>query len=401
MLKKTSSRDRSSVHLKVTIDKTDPTPIYYQIVKSISEEISKNRVLNNTSLPSERFIAEQLGVNRGTIRKAYSRLVSGGIIRREGKRRIFISPGKKTITSNIIGLVLPMDLSFYVQNKAWITFDYISGVMDASKESNCSVNLIAFPSLSKNKESVKEWFENIKATNLGGLVYLGPRTHEKDPALDMLMTLEIPRVFVSGHCTEENFGAVRGDEKVGMQAGVEHLIELGHKRIGVIGLANGGAHSSIFRHDAYCRTESFVSVLKKNGIEIDNKLILKCKNAEGEIKRGVKRFLGYKNRPTAVMCFNDEVAVSVMRESQKMGLNIPDDLSVIGFDDSTQASESMPRLTTIRRPRRIIGKEALKFVLKWIKNGECPSPSVRFLPTSLVIRESTGLLKGVRNGIGY
>jgi len=345
MLKKTSSKNRNCVHLKITVDKTDPIPIYYQIVKSISEEVSKNHVLNNTLLPSERLIAEQLGVNRGTIRKAYSRLVSERIIKREGKRRIFISPGKKNITSNIIGLVLPMDLSFYVQNKVWITFDYISGVMDASKESNCSVNLISFPSLSKNKESVKKWFENIKMTGLGGLIYLGPRTHEKDPALEMLMTLKIPRVFVSGHCTEENFEAVKGDEKIGMQAAVEHLMELGHERIGVIGLT--ASKFSVFIFNAFYRTESFVSVLKKNGIGIDNKLILKCKNREEEIKKGVKRILGYKNRPTAVMCFNDEVAVSVIKESQKMGLNIPDDLSVIGFDDSVQASESVPKLTTI------------------------------------------------------
>lgn len=163
---------------------------------------------------------------------------------------------------------------------------------------------------------------------------------------------------------------------------MQHLLELGHTRIAAVtGPMN--VPSSCERFNGY------KLALENAGLTYDPKLVVNGDYSVNSGEDAVDQLMLLRLRPTAVFCFNDDMAIGLMKKLQTHGYDIPADISVIGFDDIRYAKYTTPALTTVYQPMEEIGLACIDALLDQLK-GNPPQPRCDFLPHSLEIRESTG-----------
>ncbi|HTU75690.1 MAG TPA: LacI family DNA-binding transcriptional regulator [Trebonia sp.] len=168
----------------------------------------------------------------------------------------------------------------------------------------------------------------------------------------------------------------------GARAVTRHLIELGHRRIGVV----TGPPDWRTRDD---RVGGHLAALAEAGVLGDPELM---RHGEPATKTGVwagGELLDLRPRPSAVVCFNDKVAVGVLEAAAARGLRVPTDLSVVGFDDIDVSRATTPRLTTVRQPLQEMGRTAVTMLVRQL-DGHAHEALSMELETRLVVRESTG-----------
>ncbi|MDT0164908.1 substrate-binding domain-containing protein [Actinotalea sp. AC32] len=171
----------------------------------------------------------------------------------------------------------------------------------------------------------------------------------------------------------------------GVQA-TRHLLDLGHRRIA---FAGGGP---TFQPSAE-RLHGYLSTLRTAGVEADETLV---RSRAHTFEAGVAmadELLGRPDRPTAVFAASDSIALGVLASAQRHGLRVPQDLSVVGFDDSSAAVSSVPALTTVRQPVIEMGRVALRTLLQLARGERVDSHHVE-LATTLVVRDSTAARSG-------
>lgn len=166
----------------------------------------------------------------------------------------------------------------------------------------------------------------------------------------------------------------------GVQA-TRHLLDLGHRRIAFA----GGAETFLPSSE---RLQGFLSMMRAGGGEVDDALVrARAHTFEAGVEMA-DAFLALPEPPTAVFAASDSIALGVLASAQRHGLRVPQDLSVVGFDDSTAAVSSAPALTTVRQPVVEMGRVALRTLLQLARGEEVDSHHVQ-LSTTLVVREST------------
>ncbi|MCF2946728.1 LacI family transcriptional regulator [Paraglaciecola aquimarina] len=173
------------------------------------------------------------------------------------------------------------------------------------------------------------------------------------------------------------------DNEAAAKAAVNYLISIGHKRIAAI---TGPSDVPSSRK----RTKGYKSALIEAGIEVEDVLQIE---GEYDVKSGVdcaQKLLLLRQRPTAIFCFNDDMAIGAMQFLQQQGFKIPEDISVMGFDDINYAEYVTPSLSTVHQPLQEIGTACINLLLKQL-NGEKVEPGSQYLPFSLKIRNSTGV----------
>lgn len=211
-------------------------------------------------------------------------------------------------------------------------------------------------------------------------------TSEMDGALvKRLAAREIAVVFLDVGQVGQFVSNIVVNYEKGIRAGVEHLLELGHRRIAYI---SGPLRlkSAQRRHLAFKRT------MKKYESSLHTEPFF----YEGDFKasggrQAVEQMLQQKMRPTAIVAANDLMAIGAMSELRKAGLRVPEDISVVGFDDILFAALTDPPLTTIGIPREEIGRAAVEALLHTAKNENKQGHEYKINP-KLIVRESTGIV---------
>jgi len=190
-----------------------------------------------------------------------------------------------------------------------------------------------------------------------------------------------PRVTVPAGCV-----SISAAHFSGARAVTRHLIELGHRRIGVI-------TGPPYWHTRDDRIGGHLAALAEAGMLGDTELM---RYGEPAAKTGVwagAELLDLRPRPSAVVCFNDKVAVGVMEAAVARGLRVPQDLSIAGFDDIDVSRATTPRLTTVRQPLQEMGRTAVTMLMRQL-DGHAHEALSMELQTRLVVRESTGPAPG-------
>jgi len=198
----------------------------------------------------------------------------------------------------------------------------------------------------------------------------------------------MPRVSVGYALTKKDSQgkitpAVHANDYDGALQATRHLLELGHRRIGVIG---GPANFMIAMEERY---QGYRTALAKVGLKPENELLF---HGDFTLESGIlagRKLLQLSPRPTAIFSFNDRMAVGAMRSAREMGLKIPQDLSIIGFDDVEVAQASDPPLTTIRQGAMEMGQAAARKLFSLINNDKDVLTET-ILPIELILRGSTG-----------
>ena len=180
--------------------------------------------------------------------------------------------------------------------------------------------------------------------------------------------------------------SVAVDDEGGTRSAVRHLIELGHSRIGYLGGRDD-------RASAAAREQGFRVAMAEAGLVVDESLVQVGDYSGVGAVLPAAALLDHPERPTAIVAANDVSAIQVMTAAASRKMVVPDDLSVVGFDDVPEASWHVPGLTTVAQPLRSIGALALKTMLELLAGRDLDEPHLR-LPTHLVVRGSTAALRG-------
>ncbi|WP_423462919.1 LacI family DNA-binding transcriptional regulator [Promicromonospora sp. MS192] len=191
----------------------------------------------------------------------------------------------------------------------------------------------------------------------------------------------VPIVAIDPHTGPTGPATVDSDNLGGARTATEHLIGLGHTRIGYLG---GRADLE----SARLRELGFREAMAAAGLTPDPTLVLEGGYRPDRSDRPTHDLLERPDRPTAVFAANDLSAIHVIQVAQELGLRVPEDLSVIGFDDIPEAAASTPPLTTVAQSLHEMGAEALRMVIAMLESGETAGRHTR-LTTRLVERAST------------
>ena len=194
---------------------------------------------------------------------------------------------------------------------------------------------------------------------------------------------------------------VLADNKHGGRLAAEHLLGLGHKRIANVRFPNKTINPKqdtvyIPRQDVLERQESFLQTLLEAGIETPSEYLVDCDTHELKVEKSSEqaglKLLRLENPPTAIFATSDEIAFGILRAAQMLGLRVPKDVSIIGFDDVPQSVNYNPALTTIRQPLREMGAAAAQLLSK-LARGETPTEPHPCFATELIVRDSTATPK--------
>jgi DNA-binding LacI/PurR family transcriptional regulator len=225
-----------------------------------------------------------------------------------------------------------------------------------------------------------DWLERLVERGTDGVVLV---VSELLPAgRDELARLHMPVVLVDPVGTgDPSVATVAATDWAGGRDATDHLIQLGHRRIGFI----TGPPEQVCHRD---RLDGYRAALRRAGLEYDATLVRRGDSLVGGGRIRGAELLDLPEPPTAIVSASDEQAYGVYQAAHARGLRIPDDLSVVGFDDVELCQWVSPELTTVRQPLAEMAREATRMVIELSRDGTTPSRRIE-LATSVIVREST------------
>lgn len=206
----------------------------------------------------------------------------------------------------------------------------------------------------------------------------------EEPLLDQLAERKVPLVFIDVGPDRPGISLLKVDYHHGIHQSVQHLVALGHRRIAFI-------RGPLNLHSAQSRKTAFSKSLEESGIKSNPDWIIEGDHTlEGGIA-AMEQLLSTKPMPTAVICSNDMTAIGVMHKLYRAGLRVPDDFSVIGFDDIHISEVTTPPLTTIQMSRFELARSAFHALRAHVDKTGASLPRREYdISTDLIVRESTG-----------
>ena len=276
--------------------------------------------------------------------------------------------------SEVVGLVVPSLSNFFYARLA-------EAVVTAARKMGYRVLLCLNVPDSPEKE---EYIDLFSHKLVDGLLYVGLSTQGYLGLLKSVLE-GLPVVLLDDEVrvVEGVFNSVLVDSYLGAFLVTEYLISLGHQEIAFIG-GNPNLFSSRERF------RGFVEAMRKHGLQIDENLVLFGEYTQEWGSIAFDRLVASKDRfPTAIFASCDVIAIGFMEKARMMGLKIPEDFSIAGFDDIATASFVYPPLTTVRQPYEELGETALA-LLKEVMSGKTKQYRRILLEPKLIIRSSTG-----------
>lgn len=208
------------------------------------------------------------------------------------------------------------------------------------------------------------------------------------------IAVPVPVVAISAHTTGENVTNIVLDHHKAVEQALTHLYVLGHRRVAIMRGPKAIPDSEV-------RWQSIQQTARMTGVALDPALVVEIEAEGWSIQAGhhpmapeigykpMRRLLETTREFTAVFCFNDIAAIGAIRALKDSGLSVPEDVSVVGFDDIQSAAFATPSLTTVRQPLEQMGKRGAEVLLERIAHRDREFPAEIVMEPTLVVREST------------
>lgn len=252
----------------------------------------------------------------------------------------------------------------------------LSGMQLGLTGSHTALHMMVVGSVEEEMEAYREWWQS---RIVDGVIMVDPRVD--DPRLEVLEHLGLPAVQVAGHPSQTAaIPAVWADDRAATDTLVRYLHGLGHRRIAYVAGPEELEHTQLRRQEFSASAEALgldASQSVISGYEAD------------DAARVTRELLGRSARPTAVMYDTDVMAMASLRAAQGLGLRVPDELSIVSFEDSLLVQLGNPPITSLTRDTVAFGTLAVKTLLEHIA-AETPVPSIEGAQPRLSIRESSG-----------
>lgn len=205
----------------------------------------------------------------------------------------------------------------------------------------------------------------------------------------LLKSSNTPLVVINNQSAEDYRYSIYHDDVDGSRQVVQHLIKLGHRRIAYLGNSQSG-------RTTLDRLTGFRQEMETAGLAVATEYVYEVPGSRPE--DGVSAstyFLNLPQPPTAIFCFNDMLAIGVLHGLQNSGIRVPEDISIVGFDNIVFSAYTKPALTTLDQPKHYIGAEAARLILGLLDttpDNAPPKQEIRKLKGSLLVRQSTASL---------
>jgi DNA-binding LacI/PurR family transcriptional regulator len=278
-----------------------------------------------------------------------------------------------------LGVLTPQALAVIFSNPFFALFS--EGVANAAEDLGYELHFISPLHGSLALAVGRATVDGVVAIGLGG----------DHPEVEQIRATGLPMVTVDSDDLPGHPSVVVDDE-AGARAAAEHLIELGHREFLVLAVEGpvlaGGEHGRTGVTER--RLRGYRSALEAAGLRLGDDHIV---SARAAIDSGADAFRDAWSRglrPTAVLAMSDAIAIGAMRAARELGLRVPGDLSVVGFDDVDLAAHVDPPLTTVHQPIRQKGADAVRLLLDEVEQRSANQPEHLRLETRLIVRGSTG-----------
>jgi len=263
----------------------------------------------------------------------------------------------------------------------WLN-EFLISMLEAAARHQYDLLVSACP-LGTSRPEVYE--QVIRTGRVDGLIL--DSTDRHDDRITYLCQEGFPFVVFGRTEQDIDFPYVDVDGRAGVRQAVQHLIDLGHRRIAFIGLPS-------FSFCAYDRRLGYEAALEANGLPLETDLIVEVEaGSEENGYSAMIQLLELSHPPTAVMVSSDLMAIGALRAAQERGVTVGRDLALIGFDDISLAAYTHPPLTTLRQPMQEIGQRLVDMLVCLLEDRPLPERHV-ILPPPLVIRQSSGETRG-------
>lgn len=256
----------------------------------------------------------------------------------------------------------------------------LAGIEATLAQNGLSVLIVDTKQPQVGPDLVFEYLHNSRADGIISLDGLLP-----DELLDRSLSsgMSPPLVYACEWRDGGTGPSVRADNVHGGRLAIEHLIDLGHSEIGHI----CGPVDNVL---TTARRDGAMSEMRTQGIEIRDDWFFKGDFSLESGAAVARQLMKLDHRPSAIFCASDEMAFGLISELHRLGFNVPNDLSVVGFDDIDIAPRFIPALTTVRQPRAALGKKAADLLMDCIRDRTMAGQNITdMLPVELVVREST------------
>ncbi|MBA9087607.1 GntR family transcriptional regulator of arabinose operon [Fontibacillus solani] len=339
---------------------TRKLPKYLQLKNELLSWLESGKLSPGKQFPSENEIAEQFSLSRQTVRQTFGELEKDGWLERiQGKGTFARNPqrweGEQVKTIGIITTYI----SDYI-------FPHI--VRGAEAELRSRGYRLLLSSTDNNKDKEKESLQLMMSQPLSGLIIEPTKSAEGNPNLGFYLELQekgIPYLMINEKYRELECTCLKVDDELGGYKAAAHLFENGHQSI-----------AGFFKTDdmqGVNRLKGFLAAHRDHGIAVaSNRVITYTTEQKSELPyREAVKLLSSKqeDRPTGFICYNDQLAIVLMEAAIQCGMSIPEDLSIVGFDDSNLAVALGTKLTTLTHPKTLMGEMAAGQLIGMIEEG--------------------------------
>jgi len=329
---------------------------------------------------SIRDVARESGVSFSTVSNA---LAGKDCVTEHTRQKVQTAAAKLGYRASGIARALRLQRSFTIgvliadiSNPA--SPDFVRGIEDVADREKCGLLLCNTDQiLARQLAHMRMLLER----QVDGLVLVSQ--HCDAPEVRALLNADTPFVLIQRRSTQFQDDYVGNDNRSGVWAAVEHLVANGHHRIGFL---CGPNESSTARE----KLDAFKQAVIEFCLDADPDLIVPGSYLLEGGYRAASKLLALPNRPTALLAANDLSALGVFNAAAERHLQIPRDLSVIGWDDIQMASLPFISLTTMHLPKRAMGAAAATLLMERIRKKRITTPKTILLPLHLVVRGSTG-----------
>lgn len=351
-------------------------PKYVQIKNNLIKIIEEDGLKEGDLLPSETFLATSYGVSRVTVRQAIDQLVREGLVYKiQGKGTFYRGkPDKsKDARTHLIGVISPVT--------RWYIYPHIlDGIEQKVQEYKYGV-MIGNSRGDVDKEAsiirdmLKKGVEGILLEPAASSFFMTRQ------ARTLLPSLKVPVVLIDSFYEEARsyLSMISPDDAEGGRRAAEYLVSMGHRKIGIV-----------YKRDVMAgrlRYLGFKEKLEELGCPIAPEHVWTFSSEDGDTdieptRRLVRKFLmlDKKDRPTAIFFFNDETALHGLQMIRSAGLSVPDDVSILSYDDSEFARFCEVPLTSLSHPKEELGRRAVEILIGIIEGNIMPPQQILFAP---------------------
>ncbi|XID92785.1 GntR family transcriptional regulator [Paenibacillaceae bacterium WGS1546] len=355
------------------------SPKYIQLKERILSWIAGGKYRPGDKLPSENELVEQFSFSRQTVRQSIGELVrEGWLVREQGKGTFVGRPSAERRASaghRTVG-VITTSISDYIFPSI------VRGIEAALKNKGYRLLL---SSTDHRKDRERECLEMMLSHAVCGLIVEPTKSAEGNPNFDNYLAIEqhgIPLLMINEGYSDIACPSVRIDDDEGGYMAANHVLGLGHRQV-----------AGFFKTDdmqGVRRMKGFLRACREHRLPPEKHRAVRYSTEDKHVRpqRELREMLLSERPPTAIVCYNDQLAVSLLDTVRELGLRIPDDLSVIGYDDSFLATATEVKLTTIEHPKSALGEKAANLLIDRMEAGVMPANEDLLYPPKLIVRQS-------------